>query len=186
MARNYDNVHIYSDEESAVYVADKGTTAPTGLEAPAAGWTEVGWLSEDGISLDRSEDATTFRAFQGATVVKRKTTSVEDTFTFQCLEENAVVLGLVYKGEAPTVTGTGAAAVAEYNVTNQTRQDDRAFVIDLVDGEVTKRYVIPVASVTTGTVAHSSADLTVYEFTGTIVGDYLVRTNGAGVTGNPV
>lgn len=185
MAKVYDNIRIYGDLDSGVWVAPKGSTLPTGLEAPDAPLTELGWLSEDGISVDRNEEATTHRAYQGGTIVRRKKTSVEDSFTFQCLEETAETLGLYYAGQTPEVTGTGEAAVAKITVTNQTASDERSWVVDVVDGAITKRYVVPVGSVSTGSVAHSNADMTIYEFTVTIQGDYEVITNNPAVTGSP-
>lgn len=176
----YENVRVYGDLDSAVYVGAKGTTLPTGLDAPGAGFVELGWLSEDGINENRSEDAQSFRAYQGGTIVRRKKTSVEDSFTFQCLEETAATLGLRYAGATPTV----ADGVATIKVANQTRSDDRAFVIDVVDGDVTKRYTIGLASIGTGSVAHSNAAMTVYEFTLTVQGDYDVITNSPGVVGD--
>jgi hypothetical protein len=180
MAKTYDNIRIYGDLDSGVWVAPKGTEGPADLDAPT-GFEELGWLSEDGISFERSEDATTHRAYQGATIVRRKKTSVEDSFTFQCLEETAETLGLYYSGQTPVVTGTGESAIATITVADQARSDERAFVVDVVDGDVVKRYVIPSATVSGGTVAHSNADMTVYEFTGTIQGDYTIITNSPGV-----
>lgn len=179
MAKVYDNIRIYGDLDSGVWVAPKGTTLPTALDAPGVDFTEVGWLSEDGIGFDRSTDAVSHRAYQGATLVRRKKTSVEDTFTFQCLEETAVVLGLYYAGQEPTV----ATGVATINVSNQTASDERAFVVDVVDGDYTKRYVVPVGSVEGGSVAHSNSEMTVYEFTVTIQGDYDIITDSPGVAG---
>lgn len=178
MAKVYDNIRIYGDLDSGVYVAPKGTTLPTDLDTPAD-FTELGWLSEDGISVDRSEEATTHRAYQGGTIVRRKKTSVEDSFTFQCLEETATVLGLYYAGATPTVQD----GVAKIEVKNQTRTDERAWVVDVVDGNVKKRYVVPVGTVSTGSVVHSNSEMTVYEFTVTIQGDYEVITNSPGVVG---
>lgn len=129
--------------------------------------------------MDRSEDATTHRAYQGGTIVRRKKTSVEDSFTFQCLEETATTLGLYYAGQTPTV----ANGVATIEVKNQTATDERAWVVDVVDGSYTKRYVVASGTVSTGTVAHSNSDMTVYEFTVTILGDYEVITNSPGVVG---
>lgn len=175
----YDNVRVYGDLDSAVYVADKGSTLPEDLSAPGDGFTELGWLSEDGIGDNRSEDAQTFRAYQGGTIVRRKTTSVEDTITFQCLEETATVLGLRYAGQEPEV----ADGVARIKVQNQTAENARAFVIDVTDNGITKRYAIPVGHVGTGAVAHSNSAMTVYEFTITIQGDYEIITDSPGVVG---
>lgn len=181
--KNPDNARFYGDLASAVYVAPKGTTGPTTLAAPV-GFEELGWLSEDGITFDRDEDSTVLRAYQGATVIRRKTNSVDDSFTFQCLEETATVLGLYYKGQEPTVTGTGASAVARINLSDQARQDDRAFVVDVVDGDIVKRHVIPNGSVGAGSLTYSNGDATVYEFTVSINGDgAYILTNSPAVTG---
>jgi len=182
--KNPDNARFYGGLNSAVYVAPKGTTGPIDLATPAAGFTEVGWLSEDGITFDRDEDVTVLRAFQGATVIARKTNSVEDSFTFQCLEETATVLGLQYKGQTPEVTGTGDAAIARINMADQARQDDRAFVVDVFHGDIQKRHVIPSGSVSTGSFTYSNGDATVYEFTVSINGaDAYILTNSPAVTG---
>lgn len=145
MAKNTDNIRIYGGEDSAVYVAPKGTEGPSDLAVPAAGFTELGWLSEDGISIDTDVDATTHRAFQGGTIVRRKKNSVERTISFQCLEETATVLGLFYAGQTAEVTGSGDDVVARINLENQTASDERAFVIDVFDDGVQQRVVVPVA-----------------------------------------
>ena len=178
--KNYDNIRVYGDADSGVWVADKGADGPTDLATEPAEFTELGWLSEDGISLDRSEDATSFRAHQGGTVVRRKKTSVEDSFTFQCLEETADAMGLRYAGQTPVLTEAGGD-VAKVTVTNQTKDDPRAWVVDEFDGDVHTRYVVPVGHAGSGSLAYSNSSMTVYEFTVTIIGDYEVYTNSPGV-----
>lgn len=180
MAKALANIRVYGDESGGAYVAPKGTTGPTDLAAPGATYKEVGWMSEDGISAERNQDATSFKAWQGGKIVRRKITHTEDAFKFQCLEENAVVFGLMYRGQTPTVT-TGVASIT---VTNQTVSDERAWVFDVIDGSVTKRYVVPsgVAQLT-ASVDHKNTDMTVHEFTVTAQGDYFVLTNNPAVTG---
>ncbi|MGZ4530729.1 MAG: phage tail tube protein [Mycobacteriaceae bacterium] len=176
MAKDRANIRTYGDDASAVYVAPKGTTGPTTLAAPGVGFTEVGWLSEDGVDFDRSTDRTTYRGFQGAAVVKVKTVSVEDTFKFVCLEETATTLGLAFAGVTPT-TATG---VDTFAITNQAKSDERAWVVDLIDGTVTKRYVVPAGNAElTGTIAHKNSDMTMYEFTVTINGAYNILKTAA-------
>lgn len=179
----YENIRVYGDLDSAVHVAPTGTTLPTDLGDLDPAFVDVGWLGEDGITFERNEEAQTFRAHQGGTIVRRKKTSVEDSFTFQCLEETAVTMGLRYAGQAPTVTGSGAARVAKITVKDQTKSDPRAFVVDEVDGDVITRYVIPVGYVGSGSLAYSNSQMTVYEFTVTIQGEYDIITNSPGVIG---
>jgi len=176
MAKDRDNVRIYGDDASGVWVADKGTTGPTSLAAPGVGFEEVGWLGEDGVDLDRSEDVSEFKAWQGGSTLRKKVTSQEDTFKFVALEETALTMGLYYKG----VTATTATGVDTYAITDQAASDERAWVIDFVDGAITKRYVVPSGEVTgRATVPHKNSDLTMYEFTVTIYGDYSILKTAA-------
>jgi hypothetical protein len=179
MAKDLANILGGGGDASAVWVGPKGTTGPTALEAPAAGFNEVGWLSEDGVSFSRAEDKQVFRAHQGGKIVKRKTSSVDDTFKFQCLETTALTLGLLYKGATPTVA-TGVATIA---VTNQAVADERAWVLDeFLDDGSQLRYVIPVGSAElTAEVAWKTDDMTVYEFTVGVNGDYTVITDAPAV-----
>lgn len=169
MAKNRDNIRIYGDDDSGVWTAPKGSTGPSTLAALASPWEEVGWLGDGGIDLERAEESAKFNAWQGGAVVRKKVTSVEDTFKFVCLEETALTLGLYYKG----ATKTTAASVDKWTVTNQARSDERAWVVDFVDSLARKRYVIPTGEVTgRATVPHKNSDLTMYEYTVTIYGDY--------------
>lgn len=171
MAKDRSKIRIYGDADGAVFVAPKGTTGPTTLAAPAGTFVEVGWLSEDGIDQARDESTSDFYAWQGATLVRTKCTSVKDSIKFVCLEETALTLGLHYKGVAPTTAGS----VDTYAVSNQAKSDERAWVVDNYDGTVQKRYVIPSGEITArGTVSHKNSDITMYEFTVTIYGDYSV------------
>ena len=182
MAKDLANILGGGGDDSAVYVAPKGTTGPTSLAAPGVTYDDAGWLSEDGISFSRSEDRQVFRGHQGGKIVKRRTSSVDDTFKFQCLETTAVTLGLLYKGQEPTV----ATGVATIHVTGQTVNDERAWVLDeFLDDGSTMRYVIPNGTAeTTGDVVWKTDELTVYEFTVGVNGDYFVITDAPGVVGS--
>lgn len=176
MAKDRTNIRIYGDDASAVWVAPKGTTGPTTLAAPGVGYVEVGWLSEDGIDFDRDANVAEFNGFQGGAIVRTKKTSVKDTFKFVCLEETATTLGLAYAG----VTATTATGVDTFHIANQTASDERAWVVDVVDGTITKRYVVASGEAElTGTIAHKNSDMTMYEFTVTITGAYDILKTAA-------
>ena len=183
MSKDLANIIGYGADASGVWVAPKGTTAPVGLAAPASGFKEAGWLSEDGVAFGRSEDKKVFKAHQGGKIVKRMTASVDDTFKFQCLETNAVVLGLRFKGATQTKTGTVPDEIVTINVTGQTLNDERAWVVDEAgDDGSTTRYIIPngVAE-STADLVYKTDEMTVYEFTVGINGDYTIVTDAPGV-----
>ena len=177
MAKNLANVRVYDGESGGVWVAPKGTSGPTALAVPPVGFVELGWLSEDGVSETAETNSETYRAWQGNKVVRRKVTQNERTFSFQCLEENAATLGLKYRGQVAVV----ATGVATTTVKDQTAQDTRAWVMDMYDGTVQKRFVIPAGDYElTGTIQYRNAPA-VMEFTVTPVGDYMELTNAPAI-----
>lgn len=181
MAKNQDNVRIFGDDAGGVWVAPRGTTGPTGIEEPPVGFDEVGWLSEDGVDETLSQNTEVFRAWQGASIVRRKVTQSDQTFRFQALETNVVTQGLKYRGQEATV----ADGVATTIVRDQTRSDTRAWIFDMVDGDVTKRYVVPAGDYArTGTVQHRNSALTVIEFEVTPIGDWFEITNDPAIAGD--
>lgn len=176
-AKDATNILGGGGDDSAVWVAALGSTLPTGIADPVSPFAAVGLLSDDGISFNRDEDRQVYRAHQGGLIVKRRTASVDDKFKFQCLETTALTYGLIYKGQAVTVaTGVGTISVA-----NQTRNDDRAWVVDeWLDNGKLMRYVIPNGSAElTAEIAWKTTDLTMYEFTVGVNGNYSIISNAA-------
>ena len=174
MTKNLANIRIYGDQDSAVYVGDKGTTLPVDLAAPGAGLGDLGWLSEDGTDISREVSSTDFTAWQGGTIVRSKITGTKNTLKVTALEETAISLGLYYPGMTATTTG----GVTRMSVPGGSKSNEKALVVDFIDDTVTKRYSIPRAEVTgLGTVSHKNSDMTMYEFTFTIYGDFEIITN---------
>lgn len=179
MAKNIANIIGWGGDDSDVSVAPLGTTIPLDLAVLPAEAEVLGWLSEDGVNFSRSEDSKVFRGHQGGKIVKRRTASVDDTFKFQCLETNAVTHGLRWKGQAPVVT----AGVAVTHVTNQTRNDDRAWIIDEYGDDGSRdRYVIPSGTaVLTASYNYKADEMSVLEFTVGVNGDYWHITDAPAV-----
>jgi hypothetical protein len=109
VSKNYDNIRVYADDATAVWLAPKGTVMPTTLEAPGAAFEEVGWLSEDGITEGRSVEVTKVKAFQGGKTVRSRPKSTERTLKFTALETKLQTLR-AYLGGTVTTTVTGQAA----------------------------------------------------------------------------
>ena len=174
MTKSLANIRIYGDETSLVSVAPLGTTFPVGLADPAGDFEELGWISEDGVSINRTKDVSKFKAWQGGATVRQKVVGVEDTFKFQCLEETAITLGLYYPGSTSTTT----AGVTTIEVPAGAVADERAWLLDFFDGDVQKRYNIPRGEVgETAEVVHKSTDMTIYEYTVTSLGAFTIITD---------
>ena len=111
MAKNRDNVRMYGDLDSEVFLAPLATAGPEdSLTVPAA-FTEVGWCTEDGVPFGREVDVTDLLGWQGGTILRTKITSDKKSFTFAAMEEKPLVTELYFGHGAPVVTGTGPAAM---------------------------------------------------------------------------
>lgn len=169
-----ENVSVFDQIGSGVWVAPKGSTLPTTLTGdPAPPFAPLGWLSEDGASYEVEKDVEDIRAWQGATVVRRMVTEVTQTWTFACLEGNDLVQTLAHSGNAGVVTGTGPDAVSTRDLTGQNKTVERALVIDAIDKNGTKeRWTISSADIalTGELVIGKLGEPRVYEFSATAVG----------------
>lgn len=168
MAKDQDNIHVFGGDDDSVYLGELGSTLPTDLSAPTE-QEDVGFLHEDGMSLNREADVTKFRAHQGAQVVRTKVTSSSKTISFTALESNPVTKALV-----DTIKDTQTAG----GVTTETISSSVAVwvgnaVVDLYDGDYVERYAIPRFEVTvSGEEPWSNSDLRAYSCQGEIIGDY--------------
>lgn len=159
MAGDTGNPRIW--EGADAYAAPLGTTAPTDVStAWAVGWLPLGLLSEDGASESRDQDMTDHYAW-GGILVRTTRSKHKRTITITALEDNLTVFGLVNPGStAVTATGTTTRTV------KVPTSDPRAFGLELRDGDVKKRRVIPRGEVVeVGEVSLSDSEMTAFELT---------------------
>lgn len=179
MAKNRDNVRVYGDLDSEVFLAPKGSTLPVTLADPDDPFASLGWLSEDGIDFEVATDSTKFKGWQGGATLRVKVTSTEKTIKFQALEETPGVTELYFDHGAPTVT----AGVARVDLPEGIGTVERAAVFKFVDGGVTKLLCCELIQITDrGTISHKNDDMTMYEFTAEIVGESYILTNSPAYT----
>ena len=89
-----------------VYVAPKGTAAPTDAStALAAAWSELGIISEDGITIAEESDTTDINGWAPTGVVRTVKTSYKETVAFTPIEVNETVLKQTYGADNVSVTG---------------------------------------------------------------------------------
>jgi hypothetical protein len=162
MAGDTDNPRLWTGAD--FYAAPVGTAAPTDVATTlAAAWLAVGLLSEDGASESRDQDSTDHYAW-GGKLVRTTRSKHKRQIKVTCLEDNLVVFGLVNPGSTATTTGGVTTRVIKVP-----KQDPRAFLLELRDGDITKRRVIPKGEVdSVAETTMSDSELTAYELTMTI------------------
>ncbi|PAX86768.1 phage tail protein, partial [Streptomyces albidoflavus] len=69
------------------FIAPKGTAAPTDLTADwPTGWVDLGYLYDDGVSMEYSTDSEDITAWQSLSPVRKVLTSVDMTLGFTAIE----------------------------------------------------------------------------------------------------
>lgn len=117
-----------------VYVGATSATAPTSSTATLTGFTELGYVSEDGVEFSTDKSTNQIRAWQNADLVREVVTEGTVTYAFTLLETNQDVIE-AYFG-APMVGGK-----IEVNPANTGGR--KSFVIDVVDGAKAIRHYVP-------------------------------------------
>lgn len=167
MSGNVNNPRLW--EGADLWTAPVGTALPLTLADPMSGastWKAVGLLSEDGASEARDEDSTDFYAW-GGKLVRTKRSKHKRSITVTCLEDNLTVFGLVNPGST-----VATAAGVNTRTVKIPKSDKRSFVLELHDGDITRRRHIPSGEITeVGEVSLSESDLQAFELTITIYPD---------------
>lgn len=121
-------------------------TAPTGTASALTGFTDLGGISEDGVTLALPDagDSTPIKVWQnGATVRTLRSTSDDlPTISFTMVETSLATIETYF---GVTVTQTSAEGSFEYKVQNRGHD---SYVLDVVDGPELERNYIPKGIVT--------------------------------------
>lgn len=151
-----------------VYVAPVGTAGPTDIATGLnAAFEALGLLSEDGMTEGREQEQTDHYA-HGGILVRTTKSKHKRTMVVTALEDNPVVFKLANPGS--TAASVGGVTTRTVKIPNQ--PDPRAFVLELVDGDVTRRRHIPRGEVTeVGEVTIADDEMEMHELTITIYPD---------------
>ncbi|MGW6061694.1 MULTISPECIES: phage tail tube protein [unclassified Streptomyces] len=146
----------------AAYVGPPDTEGPTDS---TTNWpeavTDIGWISDDGITESNSADTTEIKGWQGGQTVRKVISSSEMTFQFTAIETSKTVLELYHKG-SKVVTTSGKSVLA----IKAPGPDRRFFGFDVIDGNSHVRIVIPDGEVSeTGDITYKGDEAIAYELT---------------------
>ncbi|MFD9629794.1 phage tail tube protein [Streptomyces violascens] len=146
----------------AAYVAAPKSKLPTdATTAWDAAFTDIGWISDDGITESNSADTSEVKGWQGGQTVRKVISSSEMTFQFTAIETSKTVLELYHKG-SKVVTTSGKSVLA----IKAPGPDRRSFGFDVIDGNSHIRIVVPDGEVTeTGDITYKGDEAIGYELT---------------------
>lgn len=119
----------------AVYVAAIGSTAPTAVsDTLSAAWNNIGYTTEDGVSVTPNVDFGEILAWQSASPLIRPLQKVNMEVAFTIMQTNKAVTSLFFMGGTWT---NGPAGVASLSIpSNPTYSNlEAALVIDYTDNK---------------------------------------------------
>lgn len=143
--KNTEEIRIAKNGE--VFFAPAGTTLPTNpTSTPASGFVGAGFLTEDGASVTFTPDIFEVKSWQARSATRRDLNGqdIQAVFTFQQVNEETLPFALG-GGEVTEVT----EGVFRYDfIADGDSLDERALIIDAIDGEIHDRFVFARGNVT--------------------------------------
>lgn len=118
----------------AAYVGATSATAPTSSTSALTGFTDLGYVSADGIEVASDKSTTAIRAWQNADLVRESITESTLTYKLVLLETTAATIE-AYFGEAAV---SGKITYSPGNTGGR-----KSFVFDVIDGSTTIRHYVP-------------------------------------------
>lgn len=105
MAQNADNIAIVRPVvDGAAWCAAASAATPSSASAALTGFTSLGWLSEDGITMTVSKETTDLKGFGGDTALTIQT-SHDVEFKFKPMEWNETVAQEMFGADNVTSSG---------------------------------------------------------------------------------
>lgn len=140
MANNSNNVAVAVT--GSAYVGATSVTAPTtAVSALPVGFTELGYISPDGITETRDRSTNQIRAWQNADLVREVITESSATFKFTLLEATKDAVELYYGSAVTNSNGS-------IDVNPGSTGGRKSFVFNAVDGSKVIRLYVPSGEVT--------------------------------------
>lgn len=132
----------------SVYVAPVGTAGPTDVgTALNAAFVDLGYVSDDGVSITPGMDMSEINAWQSFYAVRRIVTNRSLEVGFTLLQWNESSIKLAFGGGTVTTTA-GPPAYYTYSPPDPAEIDYRAVIVEWADGTKDYRLHIPKALVT--------------------------------------
>ena len=184
---NADNAFMAGSEKDTLYLGPAGTdlSSVTNLTSPLPqGMVDVGWLTEDGLTLGMSDSVDKFRGHQGHGVVRTYMSESSTTVKAALLEAKLDLLKR-YMGVSKTEKVTvGPESITRMEVSSSRKVEVLTGVMDLFDVSTGKqrRYVFKRLELgERSDVSYKVGDLTAYEHNLEVLDGYVLLTNEDGL-----
>jgi hypothetical protein len=161
MTKNVDEIVVGAN--GSLWVAPVGTAAPADeVAVPGAGWVDLGYASEDGVTITDSKTLEKIPVWQLFYAARRIVTERDLALGFVLRQWNAANLKLAFGGGEVTEPVADSGSF-KYTPPSPETIDERSLMLDWVDGTKHYRLVVVRGMVTdnveTNLVRTAAADL---------------------------
>jgi hypothetical protein len=125
-----------------IYLAPLDTVFPTWDTAPADPWVELGYVTTDGITATYGREVTEIYAMQSSDPVRIISTRTPKTIGFAMMQQGRDQLILAMGGGTYAADGV-ATDVFRYTPPDPSVIDERAMLVEMIDGLYTYRWEYP-------------------------------------------
>lgn len=182
------NAFMAGSEKDTLYLGPAGTdlSTITNLTTPMPeGMVDVGWTSDDGMTLDMSDSVDKIRGHQGHGVVRTYMSDSSTSFKATLLETKLELLKK-YLGatRAEKVTTTGTESITRMTVSASRKVEALCGVADLFDVSTGKqrRYIFPRLELGERSgVTFKVGELSAYEYNLEVLDKYELLSNEDGL-----
>ncbi|MQB01862.1 MAG: phage tail protein [Actinobacteria bacterium] len=138
-----DSTQVVVAADGRIRVAPVGTADPTDVEtAYDPAWLDLGFATEDGVTLNDSKTIEAFRAWQALYPIRRVITERDFTLSFQLLQWNADTVPFAFGGGEVSTTGVAPDEVHRFDPPAPAELDERALSVEWFDGDKTYRLFV--------------------------------------------
>ena len=143
MPKDVDEIVVAGNGQ--IYVAPLGSTPPTNIATAWGGaWIDLGYASEDGVTINKARNMDEVRVWQSFFAARRYVTSEDFTVSFNLAQWNADTVSLAFGGGEVTPSG----GIYTYTPPDPGVVDERMLGVEWVDGEKTYRLLVARVMVT--------------------------------------
>jgi hypothetical protein len=140
-----DRDEVRAGLDGGVFVAPVGTPLPADpTDALDAAFVNLGYLNDDGVSMNPSQDREDITAWQSIVPVRRVLTGSQFQLSFTMIQTSRDTVTLAFPG-ATVETNTG---IHKITIPANPGSDERCFIFDWMDGAIHNRVIIERGEVT--------------------------------------
>lgn len=141
MGKDADEIVVGAN--GSVYVAEVGATIPASIAVPLGGsWTELGYVTEDGVTWTDGKSLQSIRAWQSFYDLRRIVDSREGMLAFGMMQWDGVTVPLALGGGEITESAPGSGNF-RYTPPDPADIDERAMAVEWTDGDKDYRLIFP-------------------------------------------